>query len=90
MTSALNRALVRAGLPHIRVHDLRHTTASVLLAGGANPKVIQDLLGHSTVLTPLNTYCHVTESLTYLAAATIDVLFGSRHSATTIPRVKPI
>jgi integrase len=72
VTSALNRALLRAGLPHVRVHDLRHTTASVLLAGGANPKVVQDLLGHSTVLTTLNTYSHVTESLTHLAAATMD------------------
>ena len=72
VTSALNRALLRAGLPHVRVHDLRHTTASVLLAGGANPKVVQDLLGHSTVLTTLNTYSHVTESLSHLAAATMD------------------
>jgi integrase len=63
VTSALNRALIRAGLPHIRVHDLRHTVASVLLAGGVNPKVVQDLLGHSTVLTTLNSYSHLTESL---------------------------
>lgn len=76
VTSALNRSLVRAGLPHVRVHDLRHTAASVLLAGGANPKVVQDLLGHSSVLTTLNTYSHLTESLSHLAATTIDAVLA--------------
>jgi integrase len=77
VTSALNRALRSAGLPHIRVHDLRHTAASVLLAKGVNPKVVQDLLGHSTVLTTLNTYSHLTESLSRLAAETMDAVLTS-------------
>jgi integrase len=42
VTSALDRALRLAGLPRIRVHDLRHTAASVLLEAGAHPKVVQD------------------------------------------------
>jgi len=44
-----------------RVHDLRHTTATVLLEAGAHPKLVQDLLGHSTVaLTPQYLQpCHV-------------------------------
>lgn len=50
VTSALDRALRLAGLPRIRVHDLRHTAASILLEAGAHPKVVQDLLRHSTVL----------------------------------------
>jgi integrase len=83
VTSALNRALLRAGLPHVRVHDLRHTTASVLLAGGANPKVVQDLLGHSSVLTTINTYSHLTESLSHVAAATMDALLESQTLAAT-------
>lgn len=74
VTSALNHALKRAGLRHIRVHDLRHTVASVLLAKGVNPKVVQDLLGHSTVLTTLNTYSHLTESLSRSAAETMDAV----------------
>jgi integrase len=47
VTSALKLALDRAGLPQIRVHDLRHTTATVLLEAGAHPKLVQELLGHS-------------------------------------------
>lgn len=74
VTTALSRALKRAGLPHIRVHDLRHTVASVLLAKGVNPKVVQDLLGHSTVLTTLNTYRHLTESLSRSAAVAMDAM----------------
>jgi integrase len=46
-------------LPRIRVHDLRHTTATVLLQAGIHPKVVQELLGHKTVATTLDTYSHV-------------------------------
>lgn len=74
VTSALGRALRIAGLPHIRVHDLRHTTASMLLEAGVHPKVVQDLLRHSTVLMTLDTYTHVTDSLSSQAADTIDAL----------------
>lgn len=56
VTSALRVALDRAGLPQIRVHDLRHTTATVLLEAGTHPKMVQELLGHSTVALTLNTY----------------------------------
>ncbi len=45
---AFRRALDRAGLPHIRLHDLRHTAATLLLQRGVHPKV-QELLGHTTI-----------------------------------------
>jgi len=53
---ALTRDLYRAGLPHIRVHDLRHTTASLLLEAGTHPKIVQDLPRHSTIRLTLDTY----------------------------------
>lgn len=46
-------------LPRIRLHDLRHTHASLLIQSGANVKVVQERLGHSNVLTTLNTYAHL-------------------------------
>ena len=52
-------ALVRAGLRHIRFHDLRHTYASLLIAQGAHVRFIQDQLGHAAVTTSLNTYGHL-------------------------------
>src|SRR5712691_4813854 len=71
------RELVRAGLPLIRVHDLRHTAATLLLTRGVHPKVVQDMLGHSTVTLTLDTYSHVTPALHKEAADHMDALLGS-------------
>jgi site-specific recombinase XerD len=59
----LNRLLAKAELPRIRVHDLRHTVATILLQGGAHPKLVQELLGHSTITLTLDTYSHVTPAM---------------------------
>lgn len=48
-----------AGLEKKRFHDLRHTVASLLINANENPKVIQQLLGHSTITTTLDIYSHV-------------------------------
>ncbi len=73
---ALARALQDAGLPRIRVHDLRHSTATMHLEAGTHPKVVQDLLGHSTVLLTLDTYSHVIPALHEQAAQTMDRLLN--------------
>lgn len=49
------------GLPAIRVHDLRHGLATMLLEAGENPKVVSEALRHSSVSTTMNTYAHVTK-----------------------------
>ena len=77
VSDALKVALKRVGLPKIRVHDLRHTTATVLLEAGAHPKLVQDLLGHSTVALTLNTYSHVTVGLSREAARTMDAVLST-------------
>ncbi len=52
--------LERAGLPKpVRVHDLRHTCATVLLSKGVHPKFVQELLGHANIAITLDTYSHV-------------------------------
>lgn len=75
----LRRLLVKAGLPHIRVHDLRHTVATILLQGGAHPKLVQDLLGHSTVTLTLDTYSHVTPALHMEATRRLDEVITARR-----------
>jgi integrase len=66
------------GLPVIRVHDLRHTYASIALSAGTHPKVVADRLGHSTVGTTLDTYSHVVQSLEEQAATHVAaVILGS-------------
>jgi integrase len=73
---ALTLALRQASLPHIRVHDLRHTTASILLEAGTHPKIVQDLLGHSTIRLTLDTYSHLTPALHGQAAQTMDLVLA--------------
>jgi site-specific recombinase XerD len=52
--------LERAELPRsVRLHDLRHTCATVLLKRGQHPKFVQELLGHATISQTLDTYSHV-------------------------------
>jgi integrase len=55
----LRPVLKNAGLPRIRFHDLRHSHALQLLRQGANPKVVQERLGHSTPAFILAVYSHV-------------------------------
>lgn len=53
--------LTRAELPDMRVYDLRHSAATILLALGENAKVVQERLGHSTMTLPMDTYSPVLE-----------------------------
>ena len=55
--------LKKAGLPAIRLHDLRHTCATILLMAGKHPKFVQELLGHRSISITLDTYSHVIEGM---------------------------
>lgn len=63
-----------AGLPRIRFHDLRHTHATLALAAGVHPKVVQERLGHATIAITLDTYSHAIPALQEDAAATVAAL----------------
>ena len=67
-----HRLLQTAGLPQIRIHDLRHTAATLLMLQGVNPRTVMELLGHSDVTMTLNTYSHVLASLKQDAARRMD------------------
>ena len=64
--------LVKAGLPEIRFHDLRHTAATLMLQQGVHPKVVQERLGHSSISLTLDTYSHVIPSMQQEAAEKMD------------------
>lgn len=68
------RTLTRLAMPPIRFHDLRHTCATLLLAGRVNPKVVSELLGHTSVAFTLDTYAHVLPDMQQDAAAAMDRL----------------
>ncbi len=55
----LKLLLKKAGLPDIRFHDLRHSTATLLLSQGVHPKIVQEILGHSEISMTMDVYSHV-------------------------------
>ena len=76
---AFKRVLKRAGLPDIRLHNLRHSAASILLSLEVNPKIVQELLGHSHISVTLGIYSHVFPSLQKKAMDRLDDLFNKEE-----------
>ena len=63
-----------AGLTAIRFHDLRHGTASLLVAQGSHPRTIMEVLGHASITITMNTYAHVAPALQREAARSLDAV----------------
>ncbi len=78
---SFKKLLQKAGLPDVRFHDLRHTSASLLLRLGEHPKVVQERLGHSTISVTMDVYSHVMPDLQRDAAAKLDRLLARRASS---------
>ena len=68
-------ALEEAGIEHLRVHDLRHTCASLLIATGAHPKAVQAQLGHSSIQVTFDRYGHLFPSDQEALAARMDAVY---------------
>ena len=68
------KLVTRAGLRRIRLHDLRHTHATMALRAGIHPKIVSERLGHATVGITLDLYSHVAPSLDQEAAETVAAL----------------
>lgn len=84
VSQAFGNTLRRLGLPVIRLHDLRHTSATLALGAGIHPKVVSERLGHSNIMITLETYSHVIPGLHEAAAdqlaAVISATSSSRRS----------
>ena len=74
VTRQFKTLLTAAKLPDMRLHDLRHSCATLLLAQGVNPRVVMETLGHSQVSLTLNTYTHVLPAVQRDAAARINAV----------------
>ena len=68
ITKSFKDIRTKLGLPPVRLHDLRHTHASLMLRAGTHLKVVQERLGHSTIAITADTYSHVTAGLQEAAA----------------------
>jgi integrase len=71
-----HKILAKAGLPRIRLHDLRHSAATILLAMGVNIRVVQEILGHSSISITLGIYGHVLPGMQEEAMQKWDNVLG--------------
>ena len=76
VSETFDRFVKRSGLPRVRLHDLRHGHATLAVAAGVHPKVVQERLGHSSVAFTLDRYSHVVPAMQEDAAATVARLVG--------------
>lgn len=81
------KAVTAAQLPAgLRVHDLRHTCAALLIAGGAHPKAIQERLGHSTITVTMDVYGHLLPSVDEKLTDTLE----DAYQAASTTRWEPV
>ncbi len=72
-----NDLVEKTDVPRIRLHDLRHTNATLSLKAGVHPKVVSERLGHSSIAITLDLYSHVTPGISRDAAAAVEsMMFG--------------
>jgi len=71
-TRHFHTLLGQAGVPAIRLHDARHTFATLMLELGESPKTVQTLLGHSSVAITLDIYSHVSLELEQRAVSRLN------------------
>ncbi|MFJ2786530.1 MULTISPECIES: tyrosine-type recombinase/integrase [unclassified Streptomyces] len=80
LSRAFNTLLRKAGLRRIRFHDLRHSTATLLLDQGVELVVIKELLGHAHIGVSATVYAHVRLRLQHDAINTLGTVLGSSPS----------
>ena len=68
-----SKVLKEKGLEHMRVHDLRHTNASLMLSQGVSMKVASERLGHTTIGITMDLYSHIDEELQRDAASKLNI-----------------
>ncbi len=69
------KLLRKAGLPDVRLHDLRHSVATVLIAAKVDLKTVQELLGHSSIAVTADIYAHVVPEMQQAIVEKMDDLF---------------
>jgi integrase len=87
VTLAFRRIIKRAGLRDLRIHDLRHTHATLMLTAGIHPKVVSERLGHANIGITLDIYSHVLPGLQEAAAEKFDRIFEVLENENSNPNV---
>jgi integrase len=76
LTDDFRRLVVRAPVPRLRLHDLRHIHASSLLAAGVPVKVVSGRLGHAKASMTLDVYAHLLPAMDEQAVEAVTELLG--------------
>ena len=84
------RMIKNVGLPHIRLHDLRHTHATMMLEAGVHPKVVSERLGHASIGITLDIYSHVLPGLQEAAADKFDRMISEGNEIAKDNVSKPL
>lgn len=77
LPASISSSSLAVDVPRIRLHDLRHTWATMALTAGVHPKVVQERLGHSNIKITMDTYSHVLPGLQKSAAELVAALVTS-------------
>jgi integrase len=80
VTHAWIRLRKRAGLKPIRLHDARHSHATIMLKIDVHPKIVQERMGHSNIQVTLDTYSHIVPGLQEKAAKRFDEALGNTYN----------
>ena len=86
ISHAWTKLVKRIGLKGIRLHDARHTHASLLLKQSVHPKIVQERLGHATISTTLDLYSHISPGLQETAAIGFDKMVLSRREKEAVEK----
>jgi len=81
-------ALKGTGLEGVRIHDLRHTGASILINQGLHPKIVQQHLGHSSIVVTMDRYGHLYPSDNERVQDALDAAFETGLVASNLPKIK--
>lgn len=84
VSHAWRKLTKRTGLKRIRMHDARHTHASLMLKQGVHPKIVQERLGHASIQITLDTYSHVIPGIQQAAANLFDQIVVPDKNDTTV------
>ncbi len=80
-------AVTKAGLSPLRIHDLRHTCASLAIAAGADVKVLQRMLGHASAALTLDRYGHLLPGQAESVASRLDQMARAATPTATTPAI---
>jgi site-specific recombinase XerD len=80
LTKHFQALLERAGLPRMRLHDLRHGAASLLVGAGVHPRIAQELLRHASSKTTMEIYSHVSAAQQREAVEVLQRALAESHA----------